>query len=397
MDNALSYYIPHHGRPKISLLVPESFRLNVCPAACGRRVGIRALNNGEADRQAFLTVTEADVISGGYESAIGDAVAQLLGLLSPVPRAFLIYVNCIDDFLGTDEEALLDGLHGRFPGLRFAVCHIDPVAAQDPVPPGARMQDRLYALLEPFPREESVNLIGNFVSPDPAGELYRVLARMGIPTVRELHALDRYEEFRHMAGARLNLVLMEMGRFAAENMEKRLGIPWLDVPVSYSVEQVARDYQTIADALGRPLPDLAPWRERTEAAVARARERVGNTPVVVDSSAAMRPFSMARSLHEYGFRVDAVFLTHDKDMDRADREWLLAHSPGTRVIHAGRYDAAQAALPEDGIAVGYDSGYTMRAARFVDIQRDETLFGFHGIARLMELLSEAMEGKARWE
>ena len=43
-------------------------------------------------------------------------------------------------------------------------------------------------------------------------------------------------------------------------------------------------------------------------------------------------------------------------MDRADREWLLAHSPGTRVIHAGRYDAAQAALPEDGIAVGYDSG-----------------------------------------
>ena len=200
-----------------------------------------------------------------------------------------------------------------------------------------------------------------------------------------------------MAGARLNLVLMEMGRFAAENMEKRLGIPWLDVPVSYSVEQVARDYQTIADALGRPLPDLAPWRERTEAAVARARERVGNTPVVVDSSAAMRPFSMARSLHEYGFRVDAVFLTHDKDMDRADREWLLAHSPGTRVIHAGRYDAAQAALPEDGIAVGYDSGYTMRAARFVDIQRDETLFGFHGIARLMELLSEAMEGKARWE
>lgn len=50
MDNALSYFIPHHGRPKISLSVPESFRLNVCPAACGRRTGIRALGNGEADR-----------------------------------------------------------------------------------------------------------------------------------------------------------------------------------------------------------------------------------------------------------------------------------------------------------------------------------------------------------
>ena len=54
MDNGLSYFIPHHGRAKISLRVPESHRLNVCPAACGRRVGLRALKNGEAGRQSFL-------------------------------------------------------------------------------------------------------------------------------------------------------------------------------------------------------------------------------------------------------------------------------------------------------------------------------------------------------
>ena len=41
MDNGLSYFIPHHGRAKISLRVPESHRLNVCPAACGRRDSLR--------------------------------------------------------------------------------------------------------------------------------------------------------------------------------------------------------------------------------------------------------------------------------------------------------------------------------------------------------------------
>ena len=397
MDNALAYFIPHHGRPKISLGVPESFRLNVCPAACGRRTGIRALGNGTADRQAFLYITEADVISGDYEGAIGDAVEELLELISPAPRAFLIYVNCIDDFLGTDEEALLDRLRRRFPALPFAICHIDPVSAQDPVPPGARMQDHLYALLSPRPREDSVNLIGNFVSPDPAGELFQVLGQMGISTVRELHALDRFEEFQRMAGARLNLVLMEMGRFAAENMEKRLGIPWLDVPVSYSVAQVTRDYQSIAEALGRPLPDLSAWRARALEAVARARTAVGDTPLIVDASAAMRPFAMAKSLREYGFQVAAVFLAHDKDMDRAEREWLQEHSPQTRVVYAGRFDATAAALPKEGIAIGYDGAYTLRAPRFVDIQRDETLFGFHGISVLMDLLAAAMKGETRWE
>lgn len=397
MDSALSYFIPHHGRAKISLRVPESHRLNVCPAACGRRVGLRALKNGEADRQSFLYITEADVISGDYEAVIGDAVAELLEVLSPVPRAFLIYVNCIDDFLGTDENALLELLYGRFPGLCFAICHIDPIAAQEGMPPGARMQDQLYALLDRAAPEPSVNLLGNFVSPDPGGELFPVLRGLGVTTVRELHALETYDAFQRMAGARLNLVLMGMGRFAAQNLERRLGIPWLDVPVSYDLTRVAEDYAAIAAALGRPVPDLEPWRAQAEEAVERCLARVGSTPVVVDSSAAMRPFALAKALREYGFQVAAVFLTHGKDEDRAEREWLEANSPRTRIIQAGRYGAPETALPPECIAIGFDAAYTMRAAHFVDLQRDETLFGFHGIRTLMGLIAGAAGTETRWD
>lgn len=397
MDNGLSYFIPHHGRAKISLRVPESHRLNVCPAACGRRVGLRALKNGEAGRQSFLYITEADVISGDYENMIGDAVAELLEVLSPVPRAFLIYVNCIDDFLGTDEEALLDRLRRRFPAQRFAVCHIDPIAAQEGVAPGARMQDRLYALLDHADPESAVNLMGNFVSPDPRGELFPVLRAMGVTAVRELHALRTYDEFQRMGGARLNLVLMGMGRYAAQNLERRLGIPWLDVPVSYDLAQVARDYAAMAAVLGSPVPKLEPWRSLAEQAVSRCLAKVGNTPLVVDSSAAMRPFALAKALLEYGFRVEAVFLTHAKEEDLAQRAWLEEHCPDTRIIQAGRYGTAEAALPGGSIAVGFDAAFTMRAAHFVDLQRDETLFGFHGIQTLMGLIEQAADTETRWD
>lgn len=397
MDNVLAYFIPRHGRPKISLGIPESYRLNVCPAACGRRIGIRGLKNGEAEWQSFFYITEAEVMSEDYENILGDAVEELLKVLWPAPRAFVIYVNCMDDFLGKDEEELRRCLQRRFPTFRFVICHINPFAESNQALYGARLQDRLYGLLEPGPKEDSINLIGNFVSPDPAGELYPILKQMGISNVRELHALKTYEEFERMAGARLNLVLMGMGRFAAQNMEKKLGIPWLEIPVSYSMEQVVRDYQKIAEKLDCSLPELEPWLQGAKAAVDLALERVGDTPLILDSSASVRPFTLARDLAKYGFRVEAVFIAHEKEDDRKEEERFRADSPRTRIIHGGRCDTTWRELPKDGIAIGFDSAYIMRCPHFVDVQRDETMFGFHGIAKLMKLMIAASCMETRWD
>ena len=118
---------------------------------------------------------------------------------------------------------------------------------------------------------------------------------------------------------------------------------------------------------------------------------------MVDSSAAMRPFALAKALLEYGFRVEAVFLTHAKEEDLAQRAWLEEHCPDTRIIQAGRYGTAEAALPGGSIAVGFDAAFTMRAAHFVDLQRDETLFGFHGIQTLMGLIEQAADTETRWD
>ena len=399
MDNALAFFIPHHGRPKISLRVPESHSLHVCPAACGRRNGLRALKNGEAEHLSFLYITETDVISGEYERIIGSAIEELLEVLEPEPKAFLIYVNCIDDFLGTDEQALLQELRARFPKLRFTICHIDPVAADGPVPPGARMQDRLYSLLEPEKeRENSVNLIGNFVLPDREGELYALLNAWGISTVRHLPGLESYSEFQRMAAARLNLVLMAMGRYAAQQMEQRLGIPWLELPVSYSLEEVERGYREIASALHCSPEGWEEARESAQQAVTACVAQLKGVPVLVDSSAAMRPFAMAKALAEYGFQVGAVFITHGKEEDRAEREWLESNHPETKIIWAGRYDGAGGwQLPRESMAIGFDVAYSIRAKHFVDLQRDETLFGFHGIRTLMDWMLQASKQETRWD
>ncbi|NMA69465.1 MAG: nitrogen fixation protein NifE [Desulfitobacterium sp.] len=399
MGKGLSFFIPHHGRPKISLRVPESHSLHVCPAACGRRIGLRSLNNGEADYSSFLYITEADVISGDYENMVADTIEELMEVLTPPPKAFLIHVNCIDDFLGTDEEALLVELRDRFKDLHFTICHINPIASQDLVAPGARKQDRLYSLLDRSSEQEaSVNLIGNFVSPDTKGELFTLLKEWGIPIVRQIHALNSYDEFQRMAAARYNLVLMSMGRYTAQQMEKRLDIPYLDMPVSYDLNEVEKCYHALALVLGVVPKGWEGYRREAEAAIASCRKKLRNTPLLIDSSAAMRPFAMAKALQGYGFKIAAIFITHGKDEDMAERQWLIEHSPETRIIWGGRYDTVISHdLPADAVAIGFDVAYTLKSPRFVDLQRDETLFGFHGIRTLMEKIAEAYDTETRWD
>ena len=389
MAGELAYFIPQHGRAKISLRVPESHSLYICPPACGRRIGLRSIKNGEAEHISFLFLKEIDVVSGRYFGMITGAVAELLEILDPAPKAFLIYVNCIDDFLGTDEAALLKKLRSAFPAQRFVVCHINPVASDDNIPPGAAMQDRLYSLLDRTGKKEnSVNLIGNFVLPDENGELYKLLGHWGIEKVQHLPNIQTFEEFQSMAGARLNLVMMEMGRYAAKNMEKRLGIPWLDAPVSYSIKDVDQKYTQIAAALSGEKNIWGSYRENALEKIEQCKKEVKDTPLIVDSSAASRPFALAKALVEYGFNVGAVFITHGKDFDKAERLWLEANHPDMKIIKAGKYDEKRWNIPEESIAIGYDIAFSTGRNNFVDLQRDETLFGFHGICTLMEMILE---------
>ena len=96
--------------------------------------------------------------------------------------------------------------------------------------------------------------------------------------------------------------------------------------------------------------------------------------------------ALAAALHRYGFRVQAVYAAHWKETDAADRAWLEERLPGLRVLCSERYeDVLIRELPRDCMAVGFDSAYLLRARHFVDIQRDEGLFGYHGIRREKKL------------
>lgn len=404
----LSYQIPDAGRRKRILRIPESHTLHLCPNACGRRQGIRALRNGEADRVSFLCFSQADVASGDYEAQVAEAVGQLLDTLLPVPRVVSLYLNCIDDFLGTDEDGLLRGLSAAFPQVKFTLSHINPIARDMGASPAAGIQARLYGLLEPpapGARDAGVTLLGAFEPPDAAGELLAVLRALGAGPVRQLLACETFAEYERLAISGLALSLSHLGDGPAALFEQRLHMPTMVWHATYALDEVDARYAALARALapavaaaGAPAGGpaaadalLAAARRRAEAAVREARAAVGSLPVAVDSAASMMPFTLACDLIGYGFDVVAVFALHTKGNDDAAEARLAREHPGVAIVREGSVEAIRGfGLPQECLAIGQDAAFMLHAAHAVDVYHDEGLFGYHGIERLMRAMADAV-------
>lgn len=402
VQNQLLYYIPNRSRPKTILRIPESHSLHICPPACGRRSAIRALQNGEKEFLSFLYMKEEDAVSGQYLENITAAVTELLAVLEPVPKAFVLYFNCIDDFLGTDEKALLRQLKSCFPGLYFTVCRINPVATDEKMSPGMRKHKEMYELLEyTGEKDDGLNLIGHYVSLDPESELFSLLAEWRIHKVRQLFACRTFAEYQEMAASRLNLVLMPMAGTAAREMQAKLDIPYYFNPASYDLQEVRQNYQNLAALLGRSCPDFRRELGETRLAIEEAREKVGNIPVVVDSSASMRPFALAKALWGYGFPVRAVFAPHSPRDDFEEGQWLAEHCPSVKLVYQEGVKAvagyALDGLDGECLAIGYGCAFVLKARYFVDLFNDESFYGFQGIRKLMKLMGEAVAGSTDWE
>lgn len=396
-EDTLHYTSPAHGgwgMVRIGMLVPESVQLFVCPFACGRHGAIGAMRQGFKDRLAYLYVDQNDIVRG-YDDLIPGAVADLLEALTWRPRVVLIFLSCLDDLIGTDRDALLEVLHDRFPGLLFRICHMNPISLDSKSPPPVTIQRRIYSLLEPSEtREAAVNSIGNLEAVDPGCELHRLLSGMGVEELRHISSCGTFDAFRRMASSRANLVLLPAGVWAAQEMERKLGIPFLFLPVSYRVGEIEEGYgrlREFLDPAGKE-PDLAADRADALAAVEAALKAVGDRPVIVDASATVRPFGLARALLEYGFSVRRVEAQKCIPIDRENLAWLESNRPDVELMQPQhhrvvRFDRRMG----EALAIGIDGAYIAGARHVVDLFADGGLFGFHGLRTLMERIRAAAE------
>ena len=75
-------------------------------------------------------------------------------------------------------------------------------------------------------------------------------------------------------------------------MEKRLGIPSVELTRLYQVAQIHKQYQALAQVLGTEIDDSS-WHERAQAVVGKMREKYSGTTVAIGEMQNGNAFEMA--------------------------------------------------------------------------------------------------------
>lgn len=400
-ENTLHYSSPANGDRGVvrtGMMVPESVQLFICPFACGRHGAIGAVKQKFKDRLAYLYVSQADIING-YDDVIIPAVEEFLEVLEKRPKVMLIFVSCLDDLIGTDHEALMENLHHRFPDIRFRSCHMNPITTGSKLPPQISIQNNMYSLLEyQGELDGGVNTLGNFVPVFSENEVHDFFRHYGCGEVRHIVNYKKFDEYQDMAKSQFNLVIRPAGKQAAQQMAERMEKPFIYLPVSYRMEDNREYYKKLVHFMGKenePEFDMTPYEEKTNAAILRARKAVGDMPIIVDASAVVLPFSLARALIEYGFRVIRVQAQECIKDDKVHMEWLEQQHPEVEFMQPKHHRSVllDKRVPES-IAIGVDGAYLAGSDYVVDHFADEGMFGYHGIECLMNKLEHVLEQKA---
>ena len=397
-ESTLRYSSPAHGGwgvVRAGHQVPESYQLFVTPAACGRHGAISAYMQGHKKRLSYLYLSEEDIISGSYEDLLVDAVGDLLAHLqkqNQMPKVLMIFVSCIDDLLGTDHEALLEELRGRYPAVRFTFCHMNPISRDTGVPPQVNIQNKIYDLLDlSSVRDQGANLLGNLVSLLPDSEAPALLAEMGIAPVRHLAGYSTFDGFQEMARSQLNIVIAPPGKYAASNFEKKHGTPYLMALTSYRLEEIAKNYGEISKFSGFRCPDLSDYEAHCREEIEETRRILDNIPIAIDDEAAARPFDLARALLSYGFRIGRMVVQQSGSTDQENFGWMREKYPDIPLQQPQHHRAPlfEERIPEC-LAIGYSSAYLTGARYVAPVDPQLGHGGYAGLCDMMRILREAV-------
>ena len=402
----LDYSCPARGTWTIahtSMLIPHSYQIFVCPAACLRGVVLSAEEFGGLERFSMVTVEERDFSTGEMEPIFINGVSEIINRLEEKPPCVLVYSSCVQHFTGCDLGYVFKELRRRFPDIDIIECFMYPTMRKTVMPPDELMRVQLYSALEPAPHDpKAVNIIGNDFAFSQKNELYGML-RDGGYVIRDLPAMSEYGEYKAMAESSFNIYTWPSPSRSAAKLERRLGQKAVSLPVTWLYDEIREEIQEACRIFDLPLPDLDALQEEAEHALRRAWAAMGYSrespssgmAVQIDAAGTSRPFGLAQLLLTHGFRVTAVYSDAVMPGDEVALKWLQENYPDLPMRAIVHYQARFRERTDDSrdpggvLAIGQKAAYFSGTRHFVNLIQNGGLWGFRGIVQLAELMEEA--------
>ena len=381
------------GVKRAGLAVPESVMLLVAPACCGRNTAMLS-SMGYDERFFYLLLDETDIVTGRHLSKIPRAVKEICDHCEKKPSAVMICITCVDALLGTDMERVCRRCE-EYADIPAIPCYMYALTREKRLPPMASVRKSVYSLLEPQKRYgDEINLLGFFSPLDDKCELYDLLHSAGIKTIREISRCRTFEEYRQLSRANFNLVLNTEARYASQEMEKKLGIPSIEISRLYRTEKIHNQYKLLGQATGVNFDD-GKYLEETLEKADSFRNKFGRIRISVGECLNAEPFELALALTEYGSEVPEIFGTvternfiYIKKLAQVSPETKIYSNLSPTMIF---YDSDNHA----DVCIGADARYYHPHTCGINFNEEVQPFGYYGVNRLFDMLGKALETEGK--
>ncbi len=382
------------GVKRAGLAVPGSVMLLVAPGCCGRNTAISAVPGQYRDRFFFLLQDETDIVTGRHLPRIKKAVKEVVDFLEVKPSVVMICITCVDALLGTDMERVCEEA-AVYAGVPVLPCYMYALTREGRRPPMVHVRQTIYSLLEPLPKDaRSVNIIGGF-APLENTELIEYLKLAGIRNIRQISTCRTFEEFLQMASANFNIVIDPEVRAAAEDMNKRLGIPYIELTRVHSTDKISSQYKALASVTGIDIVDSEEKAEADEA-VARLKNAYPDLTVNVGECTNANAFELALSLTRMGFKVDEIYsvlapenFVYVKNLAQLSPDTKIYCNMEPTMLY---YKISQS---KAHVTIGKDAKFYCPDIPNVAWNQDTRPFGYQGVRDLMNKIFDALtEAKA---
>lgn len=367
-----------------SLMVPESAVLFVAPAGCARHVAMRAYERGNKEHLYLLRVSESELVAGTHLDKIPDAIEAILTSVPNPPKAISICSSCVDTLLASDYESIAAKMEKRF-GIRVRPSYMDPIMFDNNKSPDNRIQSSVYSFVESDgQKDDGVNLMGISRPLPEECELISLLNENGVGPVRHITQTKTLVEMDQMSRSKLNLVLKPTAKNAAKEMEKKLGIPSLLMPVRYDPQRISNGYRDLEKKLGITLDD-SKYRQMAEDVLREGAEKLKGKRIAIGKSIRGNLFELARTLGSYGYQVDVLIKNKITPGDVENISWLAEHFPDM-IIYSGDHPTSifvREDHPHIDIAIGADAAYFFPEALAIPYPPGVEIFGYMGVVSLI--------------
>ncbi|MBO4382537.1 MAG: oxidoreductase, partial [Clostridia bacterium] len=257
-------------------------------------------------------------------------------------------------------------------------------------PPMTAIRETLYSLLErPSVDPRAVNLLGFFSALDPGSDLLSLMRDAGIRTVHQIAAKETLEDYYEMGKANFNIVLHPEAVPAAVSLQKRLGMPFLELHRLYDPERIHNQYKLFGAAVGVTLDDEVLY----EACIARRdafAKRFAGASVVIGEMCNANPYELAAFLTSLGLDVREIH-SNLTAYDVPFVKQLAAVSPGTKVF-TGISPSMVHYEPDPSIdvTIGKDAAVCCPDAKHVLWNSEQQPFGYTAVNGLLTELEEVL-------